>query len=333
MTGFRRSLKNSLRSVAAAATYARLQLARDSLAVLTYHRVLPRDHQDLRWEQPGMVVYEDTFAAQLGWLREAGIPVVGLADWLSRAQNQESLPGFAAAITFDDGWRDNYQYALPHLQNYACPATFFVCPGLLDNQHAFWPQRLGRGLASRHSEPEVRATLQQRFGIHSQQISGAAQIDQVINSLKGRHSDDDIHHMLDLAGLPRSAQDDERDLMNWRELNALVDSGLAEIGSHTRLHRRLNTLSDDEQRRSEICASRGQLESMLGVEVALFCYPNGDFDPVSERMVRACYDGACLTSTGWNQRGDDPFRVVRQNISQGAAAQRSAFMARLGFAL
>ncbi len=71
-------------------------------------------------------VVPDIFEAQLAYLRQAGYETISLED-LAYALSQESeLPPKPIIITFDDGYRDNYENAFPLLRKYGYIATFFV---------------------------------------------------------------------------------------------------------------------------------------------------------------------------------------------------------------
>ena len=98
------------------------------LLVLMYHRVLPDDHPDRLTEQPGMFVSPRTLDLHLATLRRY-FELVHLDDWLKRAASGAELPRLSCALTFDDGWRDNYEYGFPVLQRYQAPATIFLVSG------------------------------------------------------------------------------------------------------------------------------------------------------------------------------------------------------------
>jgi peptidoglycan/xylan/chitin deacetylase (PgdA/CDA1 family) len=92
------------------------------VVVLCYHSVNP-----LGW--PGSITPE-LFDAHLGWLK-ANCDVVRfseIAQWVGRADGVRPT----VAITFDDGYADNHEYALPLLTKWQLPATFFVTAGLVE---------------------------------------------------------------------------------------------------------------------------------------------------------------------------------------------------------
>ena len=68
----------------------------------------------------------DVFRQHLGLLNDAGYTAITVSE-LTKLDNSDD--GKYVALTFDDGLLDNYDNALPILQDYGCKATFFVIPG------------------------------------------------------------------------------------------------------------------------------------------------------------------------------------------------------------
>jgi peptidoglycan/xylan/chitin deacetylase (PgdA/CDA1 family) len=90
------------------------------LRVLTYHRVNdshPRDRLSVR---------PDAFGAQMEALAHSGRPVLSLVEAVRALRGVGRLPADAIALTFDDGFQDNFTHALPVLERFGFPATFFV---------------------------------------------------------------------------------------------------------------------------------------------------------------------------------------------------------------
>src|SRR5512144_307957 len=104
---------------------ARRALDGSAAAILMYHRVLPRARAEALAVEPGMFVEPATFARHLDWLLGA-FRVMPLAEIVARFASRRALPPRACAITFDDGWQDNFEHAFPLLAQRGLPATIFL---------------------------------------------------------------------------------------------------------------------------------------------------------------------------------------------------------------
>ncbi|MEJ2516366.1 MAG: FemAB family PEP-CTERM system-associated protein [Gammaproteobacteria bacterium] len=334
----KRLVKSALRSAAAAAGPHRWRSG-PSLLVLTYHRVLPEGHPERASEQPGMLVSPEILGMHLATAKKYFTPV-HLDDWLRAAAAGTPPPGRSLAVTFDDGWRDNYDYGFSVLQDARMPATVFLVSDMVGSSYSFWPNRLARALKA--WSPRFAHQLDERtkrhmtgLGIPLDFVGEEATpelLDAVISRCKVT-SDADMHALLDQvqAVLPEQARDEdgERDLMDWAEARQMLDSGLVRFGSHTRRHTRLrNGLTEDELR-DEVEGSRRIIEARLGADSSLFCYPNGDCSPDAYRIVRETYDGAASTHRGWHDASADAWLVKRVSIHEDVSRTPRDFLARL----
>jgi len=97
------------------------------IPILMYHQVLP--------ERPSAfaqyTVTARAFAAHMRWLSVAGYVPIGLDAVLASRAGGKALPRRAVVITFDDGFRGSYEYAVPTLQTFGFTATFYLVAGLM----------------------------------------------------------------------------------------------------------------------------------------------------------------------------------------------------------
>ena len=101
-----------------------------------------------------MYVTPESFARQLSWL-ETHFRVLPLHELVARFEQARALPHGACAITFDDGWLDNYAHALPELARRGLPATVFVVTDRVGTEGGFWPDEVCLRMAP-FSEPDRR---------------------------------------------------------------------------------------------------------------------------------------------------------------------------------
>jgi len=304
---------------------------RHSLAVLTYHRVLPRGDAAWNSEQPGMCVTPQTLTMHIEVLREH-FEIVDLQDWLERARSNRPLPARACCLTFDDGWRDNHDHAFPVLQRAAAPATIFLVAGLIGSHYQFWPNRLASLLRALQESPgSFGAAELASIGIMPGAESGfEARLDAAVSFCK-RMPDAAVIEKLEAldSRLPAAARTVTRDLMNQEEILALQRSGLVRFGSHSIHHTRLVEGLDETLLSNEVRRSREMLESLLAQPVPLFCYPNGEYSSRALQVVHAAYDAAVTTRRGWNRRDSDPWRLARLPLHEDISADRASFLARV----
>ena len=93
--------------------------------MLTYHRVNDNHPQDR------LSVSSSAFEEQMAELARSGRPVISLPSAVDALRRGAVLPEGALAITFDDGYRDNFAVALPILERYRFPAAFFIATSLI----------------------------------------------------------------------------------------------------------------------------------------------------------------------------------------------------------
>ena len=305
-----------------------------SLVILAYHRVLPSDHPDRAFEQPGMFVSPESFQMHVRELLRH-FEVVDLSDWVVRVRNVKSVPARACAITLDDGWKDNFEYAFPILKQERCPSTIFLVADRIGSTYRFWPNRLARILrqidrAANEPPPQLAECLG-RVGIDVSRIGDGlrmAEIDAAISACKAV-SDETLERLLcEWVGDLQSSELD-RDILNRQELEEMRASQLVRFGSHTRRHTRLRDGLSNDVLEDEIGGSRQCLEQLLGEPVDLFCYPNGDMFAGAVEVVRRNYAAAVTTALGWNRPSGDLHMLRRISVHEDVAAGANSFLAKL----
>lgn len=282
-----------------------------------------------------MFVFEDTFDSHLALLNRE-FEVVDLAEWVTRAGTGKGLPRRACAITFDDGWYDNYEFAFPLLKRFSAPATIFLVAGMAGTSRHFWPERLARLIRgsddnSPYLENQAGRWLTELASRTKASLGTASpeQISVMIHQAKSWR-DEEVHRYIDVieeAGY--SPTHKGADILNWRQLAEMRESGLVSVGSHTLDHKRLGTRVDIEEIERQVTGSHSLIERNTGTAPKLFCYPNGDVSKQAEERVRSLYTGACTTVNGWNASDCDPYEISRITLHEGNSGTTRAFKARI----
>jgi peptidoglycan/xylan/chitin deacetylase (PgdA/CDA1 family) len=315
------------------------RLNESNLLILTYHRVLPANHPDLKFEQPGMYVTPETFQLHMNEVKRR-FTVVHLNDWVKKLESNEKLPKYACAITFDDGWKDNYEYAYPILKELGIPATIFLVSDYISTTYNFWPNRLSRFLGSIDNvllrkvvNSEEGQWLKRRLSSNfdsTPEEKDNEYINRIIEICKV-YNDDEINSFLDRlqSKYPDYMAAEATDLLDEKQVTEMVGSGLIRVGSHTCQHKRLLDSLNDEEITHEVSSSKKELMTRFNSPVEIFCYPNGDFNDFSIDLVQKNYIAACSTYKGWNNVLSDKYLLKRIGVHEDISNTKRKFAARL----
>jgi peptidoglycan/xylan/chitin deacetylase (PgdA/CDA1 family) len=309
------------------------------LLILAYHRVLPKADKRFSREQPGMRVSPETFEKNLQWASKF-FQFISLGEWLELSKAGLAPKGKYCAVTFDDGWIDNYQYAFPILKKHSVPATIFCVGNMIDNRPDYWPGRLTNlvEVVSARNDGNFDATESPELAWLVKTCESSAvnwrqpkqeDFDKIIEAVKV-YTDSEIVGFIDKTKTALSLDySEQRQVVSSLEIADMLNSGLIEVGSHTTNHIRLIESTSPATLHSEIVQSRELLSSKLGCEVKLFCYPNGHHPDAAEKLVAAHYLGGCTLDRGWNRASNDFSVLKRVNLHEDVASDRDNFQSML----
>jgi peptidoglycan/xylan/chitin deacetylase (PgdA/CDA1 family) len=263
--------------------------------ILVYHKVSPDQHPFFAPVQP------EVFEQQMHFLRRC-YKVMRLGELVDRAAHGD-VPEKAVAITFDDGYRDNYEYAFPILKKHNLPATIFVATGAVGSGTPIWHDRVFDAFrfATVHDfatgqarEQSLQSTLVKAKRLHGDERRRF--IDELENKLR-----------------PNAPAPGNQRMLNWDEIREMHRAGI-EFGSHTVSHTILSCIPRSEMMR-ELRDSRNELSERIGSPVSTFAYPNGkssDFNHEAKAVLRECgYSCAVTCCAGFNDASSDPFELKR----------------------
>jgi peptidoglycan/xylan/chitin deacetylase (PgdA/CDA1 family) len=289
------------------------------LTVLLYHRVAEVDAiGDL---DPDLVdATPADFDQQMAMLARYFTPVS--IDQVVAARHGAQLPPNAAIVTFDDGYRDNYQNAVPILKRHGMSAVFFVSTDYVTERRMFWWEII-RIVVRRCTRREI--TLQYPFASAFPLTSDAersAAIKGVVRIVKSSYGMDLPRFMEDLyrgCGAAWTPEEDRREadrsILNWDEVRAIKEAGM-DVQSHTRSHRVLATLPD-EAVNEELGGARRELEARINAPVRTIAYPVGKSiagEPrLRDALVKAGYELGFTSTPGLvHMNGDEDYLDLKR---------------------
>lgn len=264
---------------------------RARLNILIYHRVLSQP-DPLRPEE----IDASCFDRQVGMLADC-FNVIPLSDAVS-ALERGVLPPRAACVTFDDGYADNCEVALPILRRWGIPAAFFVSSGFLSGG-CMWNDAIIEAVRQAAAPSlDLRRCGLGTFAIADEEgrRSAARHLVLELRYLEAAEREDRVRAIIGAAkaAVPESV------MMGPQQVRELHNAGM-EIGGHTVNHAILSRVARDVAH-AEIAENKEHLEGIVGGPVRLFAYPNGrpgrDFDIGHVEIVKQLGFKAAVT-TAW----------------------------------
>jgi peptidoglycan/xylan/chitin deacetylase (PgdA/CDA1 family) len=285
---------------------------KQQLIVLTFHRVMPEELLSGYLFQ-SLAVPVPVFDELMKFLKEH-YELVLLDDGLKRVKSSEKFSKPLIAITFDDGYTDNYIYAEPILSKHKILATFFIVTDLIGTDQSLWYD-----IAARTWSSATLSTLKQAVGSNANQdIFEGSEKPQFSAWMKFLKSLESSVRLKLIGSLKDPGRDIKRSVidrvMNIEQIKSISDRG-NQIGSHTCTHPLLPQLTDLELTK-EVVQSKLELEAILNTQITAFCYPNGTFDKNALQAVSAAgYLSACTTQEKNNRHNCDPMKLGRIDMN------------------
>jgi peptidoglycan/xylan/chitin deacetylase (PgdA/CDA1 family) len=253
--------------------------------VLAYHRVVEDFASSSAISNPSMLVSLQMLENHLDWIGRQ-YRFVDLDELGARLESGDPSVGSLAALTFDDGYRDFYQLALPMLQRKGIPSAIFVVTDYVGTSHVPIHDKLYLLLKRRRRALPSFARALPPFAkvpdlSHMEPYTALRTMLELL-PLNVVRSVADVLEAED--PLPQELCAPFRSL-SWEELERVHRAGVT-VGSHTRTH----VLMPNEARSrvmDEAAGSREILQQRLGGAIRHFAYPSGVFDDVSLRAVAA----------------------------------------------
>ena len=297
---------------------------RPSLVVLTYHRIAEPGAD--RFYDPVISATPASFRAQVRWLRDH-VRLLTLDELIGRVQTDSFWQGPVVLLTFDDGYRDNFDVAVPILREHNVPATFFIPTEFVESPRLPWwdyiafvikQTQVPRFTLERNSNGDALPLV-----IDLETMPRSLAIMTIVRAFLDESITEERWFLEQLAKRTEVDVNGEnlgRALfMTWDQVQALADSnaGLT-VGSHSHGHHKLAGLDDDSQR-NELGRSKQILEAHLGREVRALAYPYGwlgTYTTATKRIAaEAGYYLAFASLEGVNRPDAlDKFEVKRLGI-------------------
>lgn len=308
-------IKQSLVSSGALKWAARLRP--QGAAVLMYHSVVENE-QEQRLVLGGIGHSPAVFRQQIEAVARRYDPI-SLDDLLAFVRDGKCLPRRAVVVTFDDGYADNLEAAVPILNDVGVPATFYITVDCVEKARLPWPSRLRYPFFTT-SEKSWRSQDGEVFSLEEQASRNQAYLQSCDECAKltgvAQHEfvgrvERELH-----AAIPSST---ETKMMTWDQVRALRNKGHI-VGSHTMTHPNMAYVAPEDARQ-ELAQSKQTLDAEMREPVVHFSYPCPALWPHWSSHTLAMskeigYETAVTTEGGLVRKQDDPLCLRRMRPSK-----------------
>ncbi len=250
-------------------------LGQKSLVIFNYHRI--REQASLEHHPFDEGVFGPTakeFRDHMKWLK-GHCDMISEQDLLDHVQGKINLPRSSVMITFDDGYRDNLEIALPILNEFNIPAIFFIPTQAIEEREVGWWDKIAYVL--KKSEKKNFVLRDRPFDLQLGKKHAIRELQEWMRTHSAKSTVSLLKELSEACGvdLPTSFHCDS-EIMTWDQIREAQKKGIT-IGSHTHSHRVLSTLTLAEQF-EEFHVSKKILEAKLKTPVRSVAYPVGGHD-------------------------------------------------------
>ncbi len=205
-------------------------------------------------------------------------------------------------LTFDDGYKDNFDIALPLIKKHSAPAIFFITTGVIGTNDWLWYD-------------EVRWCYEKVKHKKNKKLSKLKRVcRRKLSELKKMPNADILSK---LRNINRNSHENKRLMMDWSEIKKAYECGVI-IGSHTHTHPILMNMSSDEQR-EDIYSSLKAIKNHIGIAPKFFSFPEGtrvSFTKETVNFVKSLnIQYAFTTDKGINKDMSSPCTLKRIGVN------------------
>lgn len=335
-------MKSTIKDIAAEVLYATgapslflKQAGRGRALILAYHHVIPRRLIRDNSLMTGMYLSAESFEEHLDWLtRHFRVAPLEEIIGMIRAGLRWDEP--LCAITFDDGWKDVHDYALPLLEKYGVPATVFSVGDMVGSRGPEGLDGVFEAIQMADHLDDIRTGIAEIDAlIRSDAIPNRVEkARQVINGIRELQHEKCTEAC---ASINRYLSDTfdldpvrwKYETMSWSDMRKAQGHAVA-FGYHSKTHPILTRIPATLLEAELVLPIEQYREEGISLS-PIFCYPDGKFsDEVVSVLEDQGYTGAVTLQKGYNDPRTNPFLLRRMNIHEGNGRSRARFIVSIG---
>lgn len=289
------------------------RLSDQGLVIFLFHGVTDASGYAVR-NYTNKHIAVDVFEDLILSLKNNGVPL-SMEEVYNYKKRSEPYPKRSFAITFDDGFENNYSVAAPILERLKIPAAFYVTTDFIENKAMSWTDRIEYAF---ERTVTGRITIDKEF-FFKDSVEKLTVLEYIRNYIKNNSQVDvemftaDVFKQLQVD--PIFSSDDPLDKkMSWEQLKELKANKLFIIGGHTHTHKIMSFL-DSKELEKEVDISMELLQKKADVVIRHYSYPEGMKHCYSEKVISVLKKRGIIccpaVEDGINMNDEDLFTLKR----------------------
>tara|TARA_E500000178_G_C17023515_1_gene756745 strand:- start:1822 stop:2748 length:927 start_codon:yes stop_codon:yes gene_type:complete len=245
--------------------------------------------------------------------------VISMDDVFYMKRNNLKFPKRSVAITFDDGFENNYSIAAPILDKFKVPATFYICANIVNSETMFWVDKI-EDCINRTKTKQIIISLGGRKKIfkldtYKKKIKCVEIIKNYCKKIKVKQKDRIINDLINRTFvLPKITTSKNYEKLKWNQVKKMYKNSLFTIGSHS-LNHEILSMQNKEQMKKDVSKSLQIFNKKLNTEIRHFSYPEGQKNHYNEYIIKFLKKSGILICPsaviGQNSRQIDLFNLRR----------------------
>lgn len=305
--------------------------SKPGILIINHHRI--GDSAKSHFDRGVFSATVDQLNDQVQYLRRS-FPVIGGEELIELVSGATPLKRLHVAITFDDGYLDNYANAFSVLRANNVSGFFFLVPEYVGTNAVPWWDEIAYLVRNCPKNTlELRTPTSTQLDLHEDREKAIHKVLSIYKRLENSSAERLVRELREAAEC--SPPVSGRRFLSWGEAAEMQGAGMT-IGSHTMTHRILGQLPDAEQEQ-ELVRSRQTIEQHLGCSITTLAYPVGSriaFSATTEKMAQQAGYKVCMSFYGGVNRPGNfrPMNVLRTSVEPELLLFRNqvALMSRLG---
>jgi len=288
-----------------------------SAAILVYHRVVDDNTNEFLYKGAAIHHHIKDFKREILFISK-WFKIISMDDLISNIKNKKNFSAPSIAITFDDGYRDNYTLAYPVLRQFGLAATIYLVTGLLGTYKRTWLDEIEYALLNTNANcltfPRLFEDEVLNISSLEEKLNANKKIGEALKRIDNKKKWELICELYNRLGVNRdSITNQNRRMLNWEEIKEMSENNIS-FGAHTHSHPILTQMSIEEAKQ-EITTSKKIIENELHISTDHFAFPNGTSIDFNEELRQFCIDIGFKSVTtveyGTNDMKSDPYSLKR----------------------